>query len=80
MAVRRARGETDEEQAARAVNAEPWEPLPGMVKLQCEECRYFFAAADEQLRYCPDCTMRVRDKERREAQARRAARMALATE
>jgi hypothetical protein len=29
---------------ARAVNAEPWEPPPGMVKLQCPECQYFFAA------------------------------------
>lgn len=29
---------------ARAVNAEPWAPLPGMVKLQCPVCGYFFAA------------------------------------
>ena len=36
---------TDEEAAARAANAEPWEPLPGMVKLRCTTCRYFFAAS-----------------------------------
>ena len=35
----------DEEAAARAANAEPWEPLPGMVKLRCTTCRYFFAAS-----------------------------------
>jgi hypothetical protein len=42
----------------RAVNAEPWEPMPGMVKQQCPECRYFFAApvaSAEPL--CPDCAM-----------------------
>ena len=36
---------TEEEATARAVNAEPWEPPPGMVKRQCPECRYFFATA-----------------------------------
>ena len=40
----RDRGQTDNVAAARAVNAEPWEPLPGMEKHQCPECRYFFAA------------------------------------
>jgi len=43
------------EAAARAVNAEPWEPLAGMVKRQCEGCRYFFAApADSEAPRCPD--------------------------
>ena len=37
---------TDEEPDARAVNAEPWEPLPGMVKRQCGQCRYFFATPE----------------------------------
>jgi hypothetical protein len=41
---------TDEEADARAVNAEPWEPPPGMVKQQCRECRYFFAAPVEPCR------------------------------
>ena len=46
----------DAEAAARAVNAEPWEPMPGMVKRQCPKCRYFFAAPPgaEEPR-CPDC-------------------------
>jgi hypothetical protein len=47
------------EAIARAINAEPWEPLPGMVKRECPRCRYFFATlleAEEPL--CPDCTIR----------------------
>jgi hypothetical protein len=42
--VLRAGGLEHEEASARAVNAEPWEPMPGMVKRQCPKCRYFFAA------------------------------------
>ena len=32
-----------------------WEPIPGMAKRQCPECRYFFASPPdaEELR-CPD--------------------------
>jgi hypothetical protein len=30
-------GLASEEVAARAINAEPWEPLPGMTKEQCSE-------------------------------------------
>ena len=47
---------SSEEAAARAANAEPWEPMPGMVKRQCPRCRYLFAAAvdREELR-CADC-------------------------
>jgi hypothetical protein len=47
----------DEEADARATNAQPWEPPPGMVKRQCPHCRYLFAAryADAAL-LCPDCT------------------------
>jgi hypothetical protein len=42
--------------AARAANAEPWEPMPGMVKRECPECRYLFAApVDSAERRCPDC-------------------------
>jgi rubrerythrin len=46
---------------ARAINAEPWQPLPGMVKLRCQHCAYWFAThdADEQP-YCPDCRIRLR--------------------
>ena len=44
------------EEQARAINAQPWEPMPGMVKRQCPWCRYFFAApADSHEPRCPDC-------------------------
>jgi hypothetical protein len=46
------------EAEARAVNAQPWEPLPGMVKKRCARCHYWFAVpvaeADTTSR-CPDC-------------------------
>jgi hypothetical protein len=48
----------DEQADARAVNAQPWEPPPGMIKRQCPECRYFFAARPiepEAMLLCPDC-------------------------
>jgi hypothetical protein len=49
-------GLAEAEATARAVNAEPWEPPPGMVKRQCDWCRYFFAApADSPAPRCPDC-------------------------
>ena len=35
---------TEAEEIARAVDAGPWEPMPGMVKRQCPQCRYFFAS------------------------------------
>ena len=48
-----------EEAEARAINAQPWEPPPGMVKRQCPECRYFSAAPitskDGKASPCPDC-------------------------
>jgi hypothetical protein len=37
------------------------EPLPGMVKRQCPQCRYWFAVAvevAEEAPVCPDCSMR----------------------
>ena len=41
---------------ARAVNAEPWEPLPGMAKTVCRGCRYWFATpAEKPSPLCPDC-------------------------
>src|SRR6478672_10638052 len=39
--------------AARFLNVEDWEPLPGMIKRQCPRCRYLFVDSEE-LR-CPDC-------------------------
>jgi hypothetical protein len=59
------------EAAARAVNAEPWEPLPGMVKRQCPQCRYFFAAyADSQELRCQDCVEKLPPGRRRPARLR----------
>jgi hypothetical protein len=29
----------EDEPTSRAINAEPWEPMPGMVKRQCPQCR-----------------------------------------
>jgi hypothetical protein len=49
--------------AARAVNAEPWEPLPGMVKKRCSQCRYWFAVPiteAEAISRCPDCARPTR--------------------
>ena len=47
----------DEAEAeARAINAEPWEPMIGMVKRQCPRCRYFFASpVDSAERRCANC-------------------------
>jgi hypothetical protein len=45
------------EAEARAINAESWEPMPGMVKKRCRQCRYFFAvptAEAEARSRCPD--------------------------
>jgi len=43
------------EQEARAANATDWQPPPGMVKRQCDWCRYFFAApAVSHEPRCPD--------------------------
>jgi hypothetical protein len=54
--VLRTGGFASAEAAARAVNAEPWEPMPGMVKRQCPKCRYFFAASPDATEpRCPDC-------------------------
>jgi hypothetical protein len=47
---------TEAEAEARAINAEPWEPMAGMMKRQCPRCRYFFASpVDSPERRCADC-------------------------
>jgi hypothetical protein len=49
-------GLSEVEAEARSVNAQPWEPPPGMVKRQCPKCRYWFAAPEGSgERRCPDC-------------------------
>ena len=57
----RTAGQTDDAVAGRAINAEPWKPLPGMVKRQCPQCRYWFATdpATAEPR-CPDCARLTR--------------------
>jgi hypothetical protein len=34
----------EEEAETRLINAQPWDPSPGMVKRQCSWCCYPFAA------------------------------------
>ena len=49
-------GINDEEREARRLNAEPWEPLPGMTKRRCEVCDYWFATPRTAPKAkCPDC-------------------------
>ena len=46
----------EDEASSRAVNAQPWDPPPGMVKRQCPWCRYYFAAPPDAAEpLCPDC-------------------------
>ena len=48
----------DDEYEARRINAEPWEPLPGMTKKRCSQCRYWFAVKAElaeRTATCPNC-------------------------
>ena len=46
----------DAQAVARRVNTQPWEPPDGMVKRQCPECRYWFAASsDLHVSRCQDC-------------------------
>jgi hypothetical protein len=47
------------EAETRAINAEPWEPPPGMVKRQCQRCDYLFATPEAvPMAFCPDCSSR----------------------
>ena len=57
----------ENEATTRAINAEPWEPMPGMVKRQCPKCRYWFASAAENRRLCPDCGEKLPRGRRRRA-------------
>ena len=58
----------EEEAAALAVNRQPWDPLPGMRKILCVECDYYFAARSA-TDTCPECVPKV---QRRHARAERA--------
>jgi hypothetical protein len=55
---------TDEEVRARTINAEPWQPLPDMLKLRCAGCRYWFATRDPAAVRCPDCAIKQRASRR----------------
>jgi uncharacterized paraquat-inducible protein A len=46
------------EREARVINAQLWEPLPGMTKKRCSQCRYWIAVPiteTEATSRCPDC-------------------------
>ena len=45
----------EDEATTRAINAQPWEPPPGMVKRQCPDCRYWFAAPVNRAALEPRC-------------------------
>ncbi len=45
----------DLEAEAREINAEDWQPLPGMTKAQCLECRYWFATRPRGVRIARLC-------------------------
>jgi hypothetical protein len=48
------------ELVVRQVNAEPWEPVPGMVRGRCGWCRYWFAApVNSETPRCPDCVEKL---------------------
>jgi hypothetical protein len=51
-----------EDAVARQINAAPWEPLPGMRKLRCTTCSYWFAAPADDVEMCPDCEIRLRKR------------------
>jgi hypothetical protein len=57
----------ENEATTRAINAAPWEPMPGMVKRQCPECRYWFAAPVNRALEprCPDCVEKLSRGRRR---------------
>lgn len=47
----------------RAENEQPWEPMPGMIKLRCDRCHFWFAARGAET-MCVDCTIAVRPRVR----------------
>ena len=39
----------------RVINNEDWKPLPGMTKLKCSICLFWFASYRADAARCPDC-------------------------
>jgi hypothetical protein len=60
LAVGRSRPRRAVDEKAREENEAPWAPPPGMVKLRCERCRFWFAAPGRPALLCPDCAMAAR--------------------
>ena len=56
-----------EDAAARVINAQPWEPLPGMVKRRCIDCHFWFAAREPATARCPNCAATERRQRAAEA-------------
>jgi hypothetical protein len=55
LAVGRSRPKRAVDEKAREENAAPWEPPPGMLKLRCQRCGFWFAAPGKPALLCPDC-------------------------
>jgi hypothetical protein len=52
----------EREAEARRINAQPWQPLPGMARRRCDRCSYWFAVPmviAEATPHCPDCASRL---------------------
>lgn len=45
----------EQHELAHAINSEPWDPPPGMVKRLCCACGFWFATADPNAPACVDC-------------------------
>ena len=54
-------GATEPKARARAINAMAWEPPPGMVKLLCQQCGYWFSAPGPDTPLCADCAAPPRE-------------------
>jgi hypothetical protein len=59
-----------DELTARAINAQPWQPPPGMVKLRCQACHYWFSARDPETSHCPECLAILRRRHKPPLRAR----------
>lgn len=56
------------DRTAREINAQPWEPLPGMKKARCLECQFYYATPIAKPQHiCPDCRDRTRRLNQEEA-------------
>ena len=56
-----------EDAAAREINAQPWQPLPGMTKVRCSHSNFWFAAVDADTAHCLDCQLALARRGRKAA-------------